>query len=169
MFWPKWPNFGGFMKKYIVIAALLSGFNSRSIQAMRPMHQTDIRVRTSDNALNTIPHNHIQYFDLLGNLFDQFPEDDGFVNRFEAMTIDANPDADEAEEEIRLPISSNILQHLLTDLELMLQNLNSYPEGQAIINVRQQRLIGLPLQAILRRYRAADYLMSDLLLKLYQQ
>ena len=69
------------MKKYIVIAALLSGFAPWSLQAMNQMQivagqnqvvqaaqQADIMVGTSDERRVIIPGNRIRYFKTLNDI-----------------------------------------------------------------------------------------------------
>ena len=152
------------MKKYIVIMALLSGFAPWSMQAMNQMQifagqnqaaqaeqQADIMVRTSDEQQVIIPGNRVHYFETLND-----------------MMIDTSGD----NSAIPLPpVSRAIMQQLLTDLQLIVNQLHAANTGdQAIAHAAaQSKITELSEQDFINARNAAQFLQSDLLLQLYDR
>ncbi len=135
------------MKKYIVIMALLSGFAPWSMQAM---NQPDLTVATSDNAQIRIPGNRIRYFKTLNDIQIDTAADNG---------------------DIPLPILKSTMQQLLTDLQLIVNQLHAAnTEDQAIAHVTvQSKITELSEQNFINARKAAQFLQSDLLLHLYDR
>ncbi len=135
------------MKKYIVIMALVSGFAPWSMQAM---NQQDLTVATSDNAQIRIPGNRVHYFETLNDI-----------------QIDTAAD----NSAIPLSILKSTMQQLLTDLQLIVNQLHvANTEDQAIAHAAaQSKITELSEQDFINARKAAQFLQSDLLLQLYDR
>ena len=90
------------MKKYIILAALLSGFAPWRVQAMnQAAQQADLTVITNDDQEVIIPGNRIHYFQTMSD-----------------MMMDTDDDADQEKNIPKLGTKSqSTMQQLLADIQ----------------------------------------------------